>query len=281
MGTVATHPGDYAKKAKLIWCMKGQPNMHIGLHYVEQIKEYAVSNNCNVLAGEDKHRDYKNLVQRTNHRDVEKTLLLQESFRRTLQLVLGEDSKAICAVCPALFNNLLRMNQEEADEDDDSPNYSGMLEPTKDRISPKIFGRLSSSKKSGKVVIQFTNLSKLELLHPFVNKLREAYDVDWNKPSVLEPEHRPILFYNKLTFSVWDRVRRISLMEGDIIQYRGAELGRITAIFVHEMGGVKQIFFTLIPVHLVMHDRLLNLPILQDNSNNYTIVGLPSVQKAA
>ncbi|OJD23459.1 hypothetical protein ACJ73_05183 [Blastomyces percursus] len=266
--------------------------MHIGLHYVEQIKEYAVSNNCNVLAGEDKHRDYKNLVQRTNHRDVEKTLLLQESFRRTLQLVLGgsfhssdlrltQKIQELYTVCPALFNNLLRMDQEEADEDDDSPNYSVKLEPTKYHMNPKIFGRLSSSKMSEKVGIQFTNLSKLELLHPFLNKLRESYDADWNKPSVLEPGHRPILFYNKLTFSIRDRVRRISLMEGDIIQYRGAELGRITTIFIHEMGGIKRIFFTLIPLHHVMHDRLLNLPILQENSDNYTIVGLPAVQKAA
>ncbi|OJD23361.1 hypothetical protein ACJ73_05282, partial [Blastomyces percursus] len=138
----------------------------LALHYVEHIKEYAVFNNCNVLAEEDKHRGYKNLVQRTNHRDVEKPLLLQESFRRTLH---------------SLFNNLLRMN-EEADEDNDSPNYSVRLEPTKDHIGPKIFSRLSSSKMSDKVGIHFTNLSKLELLHPFVNKLRESYDTDWNKP---------------------------------------------------------------------------------------------------
>ncbi|OJD21292.1 hypothetical protein ACJ73_07370 [Blastomyces percursus] len=77
------------------------------------------------------------------------------------------------------------MDQEEADEDDDPLNYSVKLEPTKYHMAPKIFGRLSSSKMSEKVGIQFTNLSKLELLHPFLNKLRESYDADWNKPSVL------------------------------------------------------------------------------------------------
>ncbi|OJD09592.1 hypothetical protein ACJ73_10202 [Blastomyces percursus] len=121
------------------------------------------------------------------------------------------------------------MDQEEADEDDDSLNYSVKLEPTKYHMAPKIFGRLSSSKMSESRGPRSPNLSH-----------GRGY-----------------------------------------IQYQGAELGRITTIFIHEMGGIKRIFFTLIPLHHVMHDRLLNLPILQDNSDNYTIVGLPAVQKGS
>lgn len=44
------------KKAKEFRMIKKHPNIHIGLHYREQMQEYAVPNNCNVLAGEDKHR---------------------------------------------------------------------------------------------------------------------------------------------------------------------------------------------------------------------------------
>jgi hypothetical protein len=33
-----------------------KPNFHIGLHYIDQILEYACSNNCNVLAGEERHK---------------------------------------------------------------------------------------------------------------------------------------------------------------------------------------------------------------------------------
>ncbi|OJD21043.1 hypothetical protein ACJ73_07622 [Blastomyces percursus] len=98
---------------------------------------------------------------------------------------LAQKIQDLYSVRPALFNNLLKMN-EEADEDNDPPNYSIRLEPTKGHISPKIFSLLSSSKMSENVGMQFANLSKLELLHPFVNKLRESYDTDWNKPSVLE-----------------------------------------------------------------------------------------------
>lgn len=33
-----------------------RPNVHVGLHYVEQANEYALPYNCNVLSGEDQHR---------------------------------------------------------------------------------------------------------------------------------------------------------------------------------------------------------------------------------
>jgi hypothetical protein len=45
-----------SKKSKDLRSIKGRPNMHIALHYEQQALEYAAPYNCNVLAGEDKHR---------------------------------------------------------------------------------------------------------------------------------------------------------------------------------------------------------------------------------
>lgn len=78
------------KKIKCLHEMKNHLNMHIDLHYVKQIKEYVIANNCNVLAEEDKHWDYKRLMIQTNHQDVEKILFLQKFFQCTLQLVLNK-----------------------------------------------------------------------------------------------------------------------------------------------------------------------------------------------
>ncbi|KOC15938.1 hypothetical protein AFLA70_169g002151 [Aspergillus flavus AF70] len=44
------------KKSIQLRALQNRPNIHIGLHYVQQSREYAVTSNCNVLAGEDKHR---------------------------------------------------------------------------------------------------------------------------------------------------------------------------------------------------------------------------------
>lgn len=39
------------KKSKSFLDIKKRLNMHISLHYVAQAREYAVPDNCNVLAG--------------------------------------------------------------------------------------------------------------------------------------------------------------------------------------------------------------------------------------
>lgn len=44
------------KRAKEFRAIKQRPNVHIGLHYPRLAEEYGVPNNCNVLAGENKHR---------------------------------------------------------------------------------------------------------------------------------------------------------------------------------------------------------------------------------
>jgi hypothetical protein len=44
------------KRANEFRSIKKRPNVHIGLHYSEQMREYALPNNGNVLAGENKHR---------------------------------------------------------------------------------------------------------------------------------------------------------------------------------------------------------------------------------
>ena len=109
------------KKIKHLHEMKNHLNMHIDLHYVKQIKEYTIANNCNVLAEEDKHQNYKRLVTQTNHQNVEKILLLQKFFQHTLQLVLNkvfEESELklehqiqhLYRDCSAVLNNFLRLN---------------------------------------------------------------------------------------------------------------------------------------------------------------------------
>lgn len=45
-----------SKNPESFRAIKYRPNMHIGIHYPKQANEYAVPNNCNVLAGENKHR---------------------------------------------------------------------------------------------------------------------------------------------------------------------------------------------------------------------------------
>ncbi|EAS27523.2 uncharacterized protein CIMG_13548 [Coccidioides immitis RS] len=95
--------------------------MHVNIHYLAQVNKYAILNNCNVLIKENKHQKYKKLIQKTNKQDIEKILLIQESFRHILLLLLEEafiNSKLfliqyifnLYKYCPTLFTDLLQLN---------------------------------------------------------------------------------------------------------------------------------------------------------------------------
>lgn len=105
-------------EAILIQMDKKRPNIHIGLHYVAQAAEYATPNNCNVSAGESLHKSFKRFVVRANHVNVEKPLLFQESFYRTIQLLIEGAYRAsepaltrlnddFFSKCPITFEALL------------------------------------------------------------------------------------------------------------------------------------------------------------------------------
>jgi hypothetical protein len=75
-------------------------------------------------------REYKQLVQRTNKRDVEKVLLQKESFRRTLLLliegVFAEEKPDLSTEildmyhhCPLVFKDYLRLSDNVPDDPDD------------------------------------------------------------------------------------------------------------------------------------------------------------------
>ncbi|WEW55064.1 hypothetical protein PRK78_000492 [Emydomyces testavorans] len=90
--------GAAPKAGKELWAWKNQPNMHIGIHYVDQAKEYALPNNCNVLAGEDKH-------------------LLEGAFVG-LEPLISERVKLIHNQCSTLINSLLRTDSRKEETED-------------------------------------------------------------------------------------------------------------------------------------------------------------------
>ncbi|KAI1977305.1 hypothetical protein LOZ54_006504 [Ophidiomyces ophidiicola] len=115
--------------------LKNQFNMHIELHYTDQAQEYEVVNNANVLMEENKHHEYKSLVQKTNKQSVEKILLIQESFRQTLFLTLHgafaetESTATICiqeikSGCLILIKNMLHA---QPDDSDDNPEQQASI----------------------------------------------------------------------------------------------------------------------------------------------------------
>lgn len=291
---VARDQADMTKRALSTRAMKDRPNMHIGIHYVEQAKEYAIPYNCNVLIGEDKHREYKKLVQRTNKRDVEKVLLVQESFKRTLVLLL-EGSFAdveprltsklqeLQKKCPMLFDNYLRLYPECLDDNTDAQAIDRTNIQLIGDYSPNLWARQPVREKIPSLGITNARLSALPISDPFLKKLRHAYEKDWNKPHVLEPGSTPIQFFKNITVTLPGESHRTTLMDGDLIELERVSaysFGKIIGIFVHVLRGRERAFFAVVSAREVAKDNILDLPIIQVQAGNgYDIIGLPAVRK--
>jgi hypothetical protein len=78
-----------------------------------------------------------------------------------------------------------------------------------------------------------------------------------------------------------DDDHRLTFHEGDFVQFRERELGRIVGVFVHEMSdSVPRFFFYMstMATEAYCKDNILNLPIYKLNSGEKKIVGLPGIQ---
>jgi hypothetical protein len=117
-------------KAESFRADQRRPNIHVALHYADQLNEYGLVSNCNVSIGEDKHRWFKQIIYNTNFSNVEKHLLSRENMQQTIRLtLLGaflQDEPAITSqlrhlfeCCPALFESLLPKSERQEDERDD------------------------------------------------------------------------------------------------------------------------------------------------------------------
>ena len=155
-------------------------------------------------------------MQRTNKRDVEKVLLRQESFRRTLLLliegVFNEEEPDISTKildmyhhCPLVFNDYLRLSDYVPDDPDD-PDLDNETE-TREFTSVGCCRNIETrSFMTGKDIQQKfqipLRLSKLPIIHPFAQLLRYAYELDYDRPNILNLGTTPTKWCQKLSFSI-------------------------------------------------------------------------------
>lgn len=184
--------------------------------------------------------------------------------------------------CPTLFKSLLRLNTERQDGDLDEQDADEIqIQSTDDYYSPNLCARQPAREMITKLGISNARLSTLPISDPFLRKLRVAYERDWNKPAVLEPGPSPIQLIKNVTFSLPNESHRTTLMDGDLIVYGSdSAIGKIMAVFVHNLGGFERMIFAVVPAREVATDPVLTLLIVQVGAeDSYSIVGLPAIEK--
>lgn len=156
-------------------------------------------------------RLYKRLVQRTNKRDVEKFLLQQESFRRTLLLLIegafAENEPDLSARildmyyrCPLIFKHYLQLSDPEPDDHDDETEPEELISLNSFRnIRPWSFMTSREVQQRFQIPLR---LSKLPTEHSFLKLLRDAYEIDYDRQHILNLGTNPTKWCRKVSFVI-------------------------------------------------------------------------------
>lgn len=65
-----------------------RPNLYTSLYYLDIIVEYGLGTNLNVLIGKSIHRIFKDIIYKTNYRNLERDLLQRINFEITIRFLL-------------------------------------------------------------------------------------------------------------------------------------------------------------------------------------------------
>lgn len=196
------------KKAEELRADQRRPNVHIGVHYADHVKEYGLASNCNVLIGEDKHRWFKQIVYNTNYSNVEKHLLSRENMQQTIRLALlgaFQDTEPAITTqlselydyCPVLFESLLPKSEraEEDFEDNDTlrikEDSSHSRAKASHRLQPKHCREVLN------LPIRSSVLHKHDTLR---RRLRNAYEEDYGMGNVVEFGKSSLTWCKKFSF---------------------------------------------------------------------------------
>ncbi|KAL8866498.1 MAG: hypothetical protein Q9174_006271 [Haloplaca sp. 1 TL-2023] len=263
-----------------------RPNVHMGLHYTDVAAEYATPSNCLTFLGENKHREYKDKITKTNKRDPLKTLLVKEQFQQTVRFaVIGAFSfiepnliirlYKIITKCPILLDRILPFSEQEDVEEN---TFNTISDPA--HIKPHAIGILD--KKFVAHVRQWPTWTgpRMSDAH-FSSMLRSAYSKDYREDHVTLPKTK-LLWCHKMSFT--DRIseHRITFKTGDFILCRG-RLARMDGVFLHELSPHRRRLFVRVTLvegsQEATMDNVLNTP-LRNLDEAEDIVGLPGIGAA-
>ncbi|KAI8171048.1 hypothetical protein KHU50_005759 [Colletotrichum sp. SAR 10_65] len=273
-----------------------RPNVHIGIHYPQIMREYALPVNVNVLLGENQHRYFKRRVYETNFREVEKLLLQKVNMQMTMRLLLRnafffDDAELTLQMsrlyksCPTLFDSILprtdrremALPQEEMDFEMD---VEGLVSD-EDHQRPSAIGQVSV-----RGVTHAINENKPLPTRPttmedtFTRRLRRAYTRDYGEPDIWVFSGR-LQYSNKFAFSDRNHQRFVFSRQHYVKFRQGDDIGRVDHIFVNERNRRQYLFVVLTPVKITgERDMVLGLQKVEHLDDQPKIVGINNIQPA-
>ncbi|ELR05295.1 hypothetical protein GMDG_07278 [Pseudogymnoascus destructans 20631-21] len=229
---------------------------------------------------------FKHWAQYLNGRSVEKVLMRRECINLTLRLLLNgafEYDEPVLSTqmwnlhktCPILTNHLLPSSEKWDIVEEASIN---VLQPDSSHISPKATLCVRREDVEKELDLPLWPEQLQEGL-PFVQKLREAYRVDYEDPHITSLGSRPLQYFSRFSFIDPSTRHRVTFKAGNCFTVRGKSICRFEVGFVHEkIQGEARLFAIVSDIkECGTEDPVLQLPQMRVVHNSQGIVGLPGI----
>lgn len=214
------------------------PNIHVALHYRQDISNYGTLRNVSVMIGEQKHKIHKSHAPHTNSRDTELQLLKAINISQTIRFMLdgvfpdhqlSSQMNQIISACPVLskkFVGAAKSCEAEAKtgnaDTEGSPFFKCQVcSPIRTRELP------SRLKENDKAII--------------IDAWNQIYGVQVSSV-MMKP---CIAYWKKITFQSNDHnhIRRLSLTPNTFVMHRASkELYKIVRIVSMTVGSLRRAF---------------------------------------
>lgn len=182
-----------------------RPNLYTSIYYPTFIAEYSLGTNLNILIGESIHRIFKEMIYKTNYRNLERDLLQRINFEITVRFLLLSCSQiSSCTInsyvveqlqriqkkCPNLFSTLLlaskrtiiqRQILSNANEQDLPAEYTTTI--LEDSAYINIKARSKLAVKQSRQNLQLLQFGR-EVEKGFYIAITIAFAKDYEKPNI-------------------------------------------------------------------------------------------------
>ncbi|ROT36651.1 hypothetical protein SODALDRAFT_352586 [Sodiomyces alkalinus F11] len=285
-----------SKKALAYYRMKGLLNVHVGLHLWDISYTYGMCRNAFTLLGEDKHREYKRDITKTNHRNAASTLIFRERIRKAMQFGLAgsyetsypDIHNAFCHFrrdCKTLsirIENQMQVGSIEEDAELEPLAWAIRIKDDPEHRRPR------QSRLLKQTAIQQQDDPLLRVLQPskepedgeFYQLLQKAYRDDYNMTNIPVVKGDTPRWSGRIAFTR-SKNEDICFSCGDFV-WTGSprRLARIDGVFGHKISSSYRIFFVLTFTNSntteLPPDEILGCPVYKLTDFRH-IAGLPAI----
>lgn len=241
------------------------PNVHLALHYLNDIENYGTARNSSTMMGEQKHKIFKIHASHTNSKDADLQLMKATNTLQTIRFLLDgtfarsapaitQQLQGVVQMCPTLRTRFLGAKMFDARELEDLEQSSNSIDHSHSLFQNARIGR-AITLKSVSITDSSYDVSALRSVY------REEYGIELHPSTRLK-----VRYWGYFSGDPDVGVTRFNLKPNNIIRLRGEHcFHRVSRILAVTVGTVVRVFFVLVPIRRapVQENRLAPYQVYQ------------------